>query len=337
MNQFLVTAVERKELTRLTEDRKNRIAYAQADIGRHFGAERIALHHVSIEPGFRTSLPHAESHEEEFVMVLKGAPSVFIDGHLYAMEEGDFVGFPSGTGSNHSVINNSAARCELLVAGERTKPENKCAFALNPEMKTLNAGIWWDQPPGRTMGTDQPLPNVGSPGDIQISSRPVNLKNWRFVRESLPFSYPTCERKETFTVGRDLTEAGTLSRIGMYLDRLAPGKRSSWPHAHKIEDELLYVVEGQVKVWVNGEVLSARSGDFIGFKSGKGDVHTIINDSAADAFLFVLGERHQDYQDHIYYSHHPKQNERNQGRGQFWADRPQIPMGSVGPEPEAGR
>lgn len=334
MNQFLLDAEERKHLTRLNENAESGIAFTSADIGRHFGADRIALHHLAIEPGFRTSLPHAESHEEEFVLVLKGAPSVWIDGTLYELDEGDFVGFPAGTGSHHSVLNNSAAVCELLVGGERTKSENKCAFSLNPEMKSVNAGIWWDNPPARKFGNDLAEPKVGSPGEHRISARPENLQNWRFVSEGLPFSYPTCERGETFSQGRDLTGAVNLSRVGCYLDRLAPGKRSSWPHAHSAEDEILYVVEGAVKVWVNGEIFPARAGDCIGFKSGKGDVHTFINDGSQDVFLFVLGER-QHLPDLIYYSHHPKQNEHNQGRGCLWTERPHIPLGSASPDPEA--
>ena len=38
-----------------------------ASIGRRLGMTRIGIHHVRLPPGRRTSLPHAESAEEEFV------------------------------------------------------------------------------------------------------------------------------------------------------------------------------------------------------------------------------------------------------------------------------
>ena len=51
-----------------------------APFGRHFGLTRIGIHHERLLPGRRTSYPHAESAEEEFVYVIEGLVDAWIDG-----------------------------------------------------------------------------------------------------------------------------------------------------------------------------------------------------------------------------------------------------------------
>lgn len=67
-------------------------------LGRHFGFARIGIHHELLPPGRRTSWPHAEETEDEFVHVLEGAPDVWLDGVLHRLQAGDSVGFPAGSG-----------------------------------------------------------------------------------------------------------------------------------------------------------------------------------------------------------------------------------------------
>ena len=78
-----------------------------APFGRFFGLARIGIHHERLLPGRRTSFPHAERTEEEFVYVIAGTPDVWLGGVLHRLGPGDGVGFPAGTGLAHSFINNS--------------------------------------------------------------------------------------------------------------------------------------------------------------------------------------------------------------------------------------
>jgi len=96
-----------------------------APLGLRLGLTRIGIHHVRLPPGRRTSYPHAESAEEEFVYVLEGNPDVWIDGTLHRLGPGDVVAFPAGTGICHTVLNNSPAEARLLVGGERPKPRTR--------------------------------------------------------------------------------------------------------------------------------------------------------------------------------------------------------------------
>jgi len=122
-----------------------------APFGTHFGLDRIGIHHERLLPGRRTSFPHAESDEEEFVYVIEGEPDVWIDGHLHRLRPGDAVGFPAGTGIAHSFLNNTEAEVHLLVVGEAAKPENRIFYPLNPERRPLRED-WWDDHPTHSLG-----------------------------------------------------------------------------------------------------------------------------------------------------------------------------------------
>jgi uncharacterized cupin superfamily protein len=122
-----------------------------APFGRHFGLNRLGIHHERLLPGRRTSFPHAESAEEEFVYVIDGTPDVWLDGRLHRLRPGDGVGFPAGTGVCHSFLNNTEAEVRLLVVGETPKPENRIYYPRNPERRALRPD-WWDDVPKRPLG-----------------------------------------------------------------------------------------------------------------------------------------------------------------------------------------
>jgi uncharacterized cupin superfamily protein len=121
-----------------------------AQFARHFGLVRLGIHHERLLPGRRTSYPHAESAEEEFVFVIAGTPDVWLDGELHRLRPGDAVGFVAGTGICHSFLNNTAREVRLLVVGEAHKPQNRVYYPRNPEQATRND--WWSDPPARSMG-----------------------------------------------------------------------------------------------------------------------------------------------------------------------------------------
>src|SRR4051812_19941622 len=88
-----------------------------APFGKFFGLKKLGIHHGVFKPGERSSWPHCESDEEEFVYVIKGNPDVWIDGEIYPLNPGDGVGFPCGCGISHTFINNTETDVEILVVG----------------------------------------------------------------------------------------------------------------------------------------------------------------------------------------------------------------------------
>jgi uncharacterized cupin superfamily protein len=127
-----------------------------------FGLKKLGIHHEVLLPGRRTSWPHAESDEEEFVYVIEGHPDVWLDGVLHRLNPGDGVGFPSGTGICHAFLNNTKDSVRLLVVGEATKKENKIFYALHPERneQIKKEGCLWENPPPHPLGPHDGIPRA---------------------------------------------------------------------------------------------------------------------------------------------------------------------------------
>lgn len=130
-------------------------------IGRAAGLQRIGINLQRLLPGTRSSWPHAESDEEEFVYVIEGEVQAWIDGELHAMRAGDLAAFPAGTGISHCFINNSAHEALLLVGGEPAKASNRIYYPLNPTRRVdLKPSDWWDDVPQHAMGGHDGLPDA---------------------------------------------------------------------------------------------------------------------------------------------------------------------------------
>lgn len=128
--------------------------------GKVFGLTRLGIHHELLKPGRRTSWPHAESTEEEFVYVIEGYPQVWIDGEIYDLRPGDAVGFVPGTGISHTFINNSSEEVRLLVVGDTNRPDNKVFYPLHPSRKAQVPESWWEDVPKHSLGPHDGLPDL---------------------------------------------------------------------------------------------------------------------------------------------------------------------------------
>lgn len=128
--------------------------------GRAFGLTKLGIHHELLPPGRRTSWPHAESDEEEFVYVIEGHPHAWIDGVLHELRPGDGVGFPAGTGIAHTFINDTDLPVRLLVVGEASKDSNRCVYPLHPR-RNEEIGHWlWGDAPARDVGPHDGMPRA---------------------------------------------------------------------------------------------------------------------------------------------------------------------------------
>lgn len=87
-----------------------------------------------------------------------------------------------------------------------------------------------------------------------------------------------------------LSEPTGLKRVGVNLMRLPPGKESFIPHAHAVEEEYVFVIEGEGTVTLDGEAHPIGPGDFIGFPTD-GVVHHLTNTGASDLVYLTGGER----------------------------------------------
>jgi uncharacterized cupin superfamily protein len=130
-------------------------------VGREAGLVRIGVNLQRLPPGVRSSWPHAEENEEEFVYVLEGEVDAWIDGHLHRMIAGDLAAFPAGTGICHCFLNNGDREALLLVGGEAAKPDSRILYPLNPSRRgDLPPSDWWNDAPARSLGPHDALPEA---------------------------------------------------------------------------------------------------------------------------------------------------------------------------------
>jgi uncharacterized cupin superfamily protein len=128
--------------------------------GRVFGFTRLGIHHEVLPPGRRTSWPHAEKTEEEFVYVIEGTPDVWLDGVLHRLQPGDGVGFKPGTGLAHTFINNTGQPVRLLVVGDTNRTDNQVHYPCHPERNAVLGEALWADCPARQLGEHDGLPDA---------------------------------------------------------------------------------------------------------------------------------------------------------------------------------
>jgi len=133
----------------------------QRSIGKTAGLLKIGVNLMRLPPGQRSSWPHAEEKEEEFVYVLEGEVDAWVDGELHAMRVGDLAAFPAGTGICHCFINNSEHEALLLVGGEASRPDNRIYYPLHPQRRNdMPSSEWWDDVPRHLTGPHDGMSNA---------------------------------------------------------------------------------------------------------------------------------------------------------------------------------
>ncbi len=315
-------------------ENNSKIETFNSNFSKAVGFKRIGAHLVGLPPGSRTSLPHAESSEEEFAFVVSGKPHVWIDGYVYELKPNVAVGFPSGTGIAHCFINNTDSAVELLVFGERTKKENLCSFPVNPEQRE-SCDIFWTDAPERKLGPHNGLPGPVKPDELG-SEWPKNIIDCNELRPSTGWHYPG--DSETFGEYSRLTDRIGLKVLGVGFEKLPPGKRSAFPHAHKTEEEFAFILSGTAKIWMNGFLQEAPAGTAACFVPNTNIAHCIVNDSHDPILYVVVGEATDEKnEDRIFYPQHPFRNAQCHFKKDLWDVRPQkVEIGPHNGRPQNG-
>ena len=96
------------------------------------------------------------------------------------------------------------------------------------------------------------------------------------------------------TEGREKAALGDvvgLTQFGVNLTRLKPGAASALRHWHEAEDELVYVLEGEIVLIEDGGPTVLQRGEAAGFKAGVANGHHLVNKSKRDAVYLEVGTR----------------------------------------------
>ena len=101
-----------------------------------------------------------------------------------------------------------------------------------------------------------------------------------------PFKPPVAARS-----WRPLGDHAGISQFGVNLVELPPGCWSSQRHWHSREDELVYVLEGELVLVTEAGEQTVAAGQAAAFPGGKADGHHFINRGTATARFLAVGSR----------------------------------------------
>ena len=124
------------------------------------------------------------------------------------------------------------------------------------------------------------------------SNRPVALVAAEVAPRAKASNYP--EPFYTQMLKRQKRALGDLfglKNFGVNLTRIAPGGASALRHAHAIQDEFIYILEGRPTLVTDAGRTALKPGMCAGFKSGTGDAHHLVNETAEDVVYLEIGDR----------------------------------------------
>ena len=95
-------------------------------------------------------------------------------------------------------------------------------------------------------------------------------------------------------IGREKRALGDLfglAKFGVNLTRLAPGAVSALRHAHAVQDEFVYILEGRPTLRTDAGARALAPGMCAGFRAGTGDAHHLVNATDAPVVYLEVGDR----------------------------------------------
>ncbi|MBI1252382.1 MAG: cupin domain-containing protein [Alphaproteobacteria bacterium] len=90
---------------------------------------------------------------------------------------------------------------------------------------------------------------------------------------------------------KKLGDAAGLTKIGVNLVRVPAGAWSSQRHWHALEDEFVYILEGEAALVLDAGETRIGPGDCAGFPAGVRDGHMMRNDGPGDLVFLVVSNR----------------------------------------------
>jgi len=95
-------------------------------------------------------------------------------------------------------------------------------------------------------------------------------------------------------IGGTMTDVGrTLGsdKIGLIIQTVKPGDRSSRRHRHLFQEEILVVMAGTAALLHGDERIAAKAGDAFCYLAGDPEPHTFENTGTEDLVIWAFGNR----------------------------------------------
>ncbi|HEY0963520.1 MAG TPA: cupin domain-containing protein [Pseudomonadales bacterium] len=89
-------------------------------LGEQFGLEHFGVNLTELAPGSASALSHYHTHEDEFIYVVHGSLTLFLDDEAQTLQAGDCYGFKAGNGVAHRLVNESTEPASYIEVGSRS-------------------------------------------------------------------------------------------------------------------------------------------------------------------------------------------------------------------------
>ncbi|MEO7387766.1 MAG: cupin domain-containing protein [Gammaproteobacteria bacterium] len=127
------------------------------------------------------------------------------------------------------------------------------------------------------------MPEVTKPVALLASEAPARTKPSNYPE---PFASRMAGREK-----RPLGDLFGLTNFGVNLTRLAPKATSALRHAHRVQDEFIYILQGHPVLHTDEGLTQLAPGICAGFKAGTGNGHRLINETEEDVVYLEVGDR----------------------------------------------
>jgi uncharacterized cupin superfamily protein len=121
---------------------------------------------------------------------------------------------------------------------------------------------------------------------IATAFNPTDLKAYGRAGYPEPFNARVRPRQK-----RALGDAAGLTKIGVNYTTLGPGAESSMRHWHTHEDEMVYLLSGELVLVTDAGERLLKAGQCAGFPAGHPNGHQLINRSAEPAVYLEISNR----------------------------------------------
>ena len=106
---------------------------AKRSLTQALGLTQFGVNITELAPQSASSLRHWHSHEDEFIYVIEGRPTLVQDGGSVELAPGMTAGFPAGAENGHKLVNNTDEPVVVLEVGTRSDEDE--AFYPDIDMR----------------------------------------------------------------------------------------------------------------------------------------------------------------------------------------------------------
>jgi uncharacterized cupin superfamily protein len=272
------------------------------------GLTQFGAYLDTLMPGATSSQRHWHDAEDEFLYVLDGTATVIDDDGAQDLGPGDAACWRHGDPNAHHVTNRTDAPTRYMIVGTRVA-RDICHYPDEDE-KQVNLDTTWqitDSNGQIVDGGDLPAHLLNLPpvwGDPFDPTRPMprilRAGDAKWVRDENPV-HPIIGSGPGPYSSRLISDLGGLSQFGAFVEELPPGSSSGHRHWHDTEDEMVYVLSGEL-VLVEDTETPLHAGDTACWPAGTAIGHRLDNRSATAATYLVIGTRAE--RDIIHYTDH---------------------------------